>query len=172
MILRQARPGDAQAICDIWNAVIRETLITFTSVEKVPTEIAADIISRGPGFQVAEQDEKIIGFATYFPFRGGTGYAHTKEHSIQLSPKARGLGLGRVLMQILEDAAIDEQVHSLWAGVSSANPAGITFHTRIGYTEIARLPEVGRKNGQWLDLILMQKILCPQTGADTGAQPE
>ncbi|MFT4962391.1 MAG: L-amino acid N-acyltransferase YncA [Paracoccaceae bacterium] len=171
MILRQAHPDDAPAICGIWNAVIRDTLVTFTSAEKTQAEIAADILSRGPGFQVAEWDDQIIGFATYFPFRGGVGYAHTKEHTIQLSPKARGLGLGRSLMQKLEQAAINEQVHSLWAGVSSANPAGVTFHRRIGFSEIARLPEVGRKNGQWLDLTLMQKILRPQTTADTSAQP-
>lgn len=160
MILRQARPDDARAICDIWNAVIRDTLFTFTSAEKTPTAIAADVDARGSGFQVAEQDGHVIGFATYFPFRSGPGYTHTKEHSIQLSPKARGLGLGRTLMQRLEQAAIEDQVHSLWAGVSSANPAGVSFHRRIGFTEIARLPEVGRKNGQWLDLILMQKILA------------
>lgn len=170
MILRQASPGDARAICDIWNAVIRGTLITFTSAEKTPASIAADILSRGPGFQVAEQDGHVIGFATYFPFRGGPGYAQTKEHTIQISAKARGLGLGRALMQRLELAAIEEQVHSLWAGISSANPAGVTFHAGIGFKEIARLPEVGRKNGQWLDLILMQKILPRQTNADTGAQ--
>lgn len=170
MILRQARPGDTQAICDIWNAVIRDTLITFTTSEKTNTAIRADIETRGPGFQVAELDGQVIGFATYFPFRGGPGYAHTKEHSIQLSPRARGLGLGRDLMQELEQAAIGEQVHSLWAGISSANPAGVAFHARIGFAEIARLPEVGRKNGQWLDLVLMQKILPPETAADTGAQ--
>lgn len=82
MILRRARPDDARAICDIWNAVIRDTLITFTSAEKTPASVGADILSRGAGFQIAEQDGHIIGFATYFPFRGGPGYAHTKEHTI------------------------------------------------------------------------------------------
>ena len=159
MTLRNARPEDAVAICDIWNAVIRDTMITFTSAEKTEYEIRTDIEARGVGFQVAELDNRVIGFATYFPFRGGPGYARTKEHSIQFSPIARGKGLGRSLMTRLAAAALAEGVHSLWAGVSSANMGGVGFHARIGFTEIARLPEVGFKNGQWLDLILMQKIL-------------
>lgn len=172
MILRQAQSEDAQAICDIWNAVIRDAFITFTNIEKTNAGICADITARGPGFQVAVIDGQVIGFATYFPFRGGPGYVHSKEHSIQFSPKARGQGLGRALMQKLEQSAIEEQVHSLWAAISGANPAGEAFHRRIGFDKIARLPEVGRKNGQWLDLILMQKILPSQTIPDIGTQAE
>lgn len=170
MILRRANAADAVAICDIWNPVIRDTMITFTSAEKTHSGIRADIASRGPGFQVAELDGQVVGFATYFAFRGGPGYARTKEHSIQFTPDMRGKGLGRALMQRLVQAAITEGVHSLWAGVSSANMAGVDFHVRIGFTEIARLPEVGFKNNQWLDLILMQKILMPLSLPDIPPQ--
>lgn len=159
MNLRPARPEDASAICAIWNPVIRDTRITFTTAEKTVPGIATDIAARGPAFQVAEVAGAVAGFATFFPFRGGPGYAHTKEHSIILGPQARGRGLGPALMQVLERVAAGQGVHSLWAGVSEANPAGVRFHARLGFAEIARLPEVGFKDGQWLDLILMQKML-------------
>ena len=32
-----------------------------------------------------------------------------------------------------------------WAGVSADNPAGVAFHERIGFSTIARLPQVGFK---------------------------
>lgn len=159
MTVRQAGPGDATAICAIWNEVIRDTLVTFTTEEKTEAQIAADIAARGPLFQVADLGGSVVGFVTCFPFRAGPGYAYTREHSIQLAPEARGKGLGRALMQAIEAAACAQGVHSLWAGVSGANPDGVRFHARLGYAEIARLPEVGFKNGQWLDLILMQKFL-------------
>jgi len=29
----------------------------------------------------------------------------------------------------------------------------------MGFSEVARMPEVGRKFGRWLDLVFMQRVL-------------
>ena len=159
MTIRQARPEDAEAIAAITNAIIRDTLVTFTTDLKQPEDIASAIASSGPRYLVAELGGKVVGFATYGPFRSGPGYVHTQEHTIQLGPEARGMGLGRALMQRLEQVARDDGVHVLVAGISGANPEGIAFHAALGFVEAGRMPEVGRKQGQWLDLVLMQKII-------------
>jgi phosphinothricin acetyltransferase len=62
-------------------------------------------------------------------------------------------------MSALEEAARAAGGHTMFGGVSAANPQGVAFHAAVGYREVARLPEVGRKFGQWLDLVLMQKHL-------------
>jgi len=159
MILRQARQGDAPDICAIINAVIRDTNFTFTTKERSEADMAADIALSWSGFQVAEQDGRVVGFANYAPFRSGPGYAHTKEVTIHLAPQARRQGTGRALMQKLEDVAVSQGVHVLVSGTSSANPDGIAFHAACGFEEVGRMPQVGFKSGQWLDLVLMQKIL-------------
>ncbi|NOC44007.1 GNAT family N-acetyltransferase [Ruegeria sp. HKCCD7559] len=162
MIIRPAMAADAPEIARITNAIIRESLITFTTDERSTTQITEDITKRGTGFLVAEHDEQVVGFATYAPFRAGPGYAQTREHSIQLSPDARGKGVGRALMQALEAAARTDGVHVLVAGISSANPGAVAFHAALGFSQVGRMPEVGFKWGQWLDLVLMQKILSPE----------
>jgi phosphinothricin acetyltransferase len=62
-------------------------------------------------------------------------------------------------MDNLEAHAKASGSHVIVAGISSANPRSITFHARRGFVEVGRMPEVGRKWDQWLDLILMQKRL-------------
>jgi L-amino acid N-acyltransferase len=169
MIIRQARLGDAEKICAIFNAIIRDTVITFTTKERRESEIAADVALRWTAFQVAEHDAQVVGFATFGPFRSGPGYTRTMELTIHLSPDARGHGTGRALLRRLEEVAIAQGVHVLVAGISAANPGGIAFHTACGFDEVGRMPEVGIKAGQRLDLVLMQKILPKvEDSADSG----
>lgn len=160
--IREARPDDAQAIMELWNPVIKDSAVTFTSAQKTVAELKQQIQAchcDGRGFFVAEDTQGLIGFCTYFQFRNGPGYAHTMEHTIVLADRARGLGLGRKLMQSIFCHASAAGVHSLWAGVSAENPDGIAFHKSIGFTEVAILPKVGRKFDRWLDLVLLQKFL-------------
>ncbi len=162
MTVRPAKPEDAPAIAAITNAIIRDTLVTFTTDERSTGSIVADIEARGSRYLVAELDGQVIGFATYGPFRAGPGYAQCCEHTIQLSPMARGQGIGRALMSALEKRALEDGVHVLVAGISSDNPAAVAFHSAIGFAQVGLMPEVGCKWGKRLDLVLMQKILAPQ----------
>jgi len=161
MRLRAATPADAGTIAGIWNGYIRETAITFTDIEKTAETVAADIAARRKGglYLMAEEDGAVLGFATAFPFRGGPGYRHTLELTVHVAPDARRHGAGRALLAGLEAAARDAGAHVLVAGVSGENPDAIAFHVRQGFAEVGRMPEVGRKFGRWLDLVLMQKIL-------------
>lgn len=158
MIVRAARPADARAIAALHNPMIRDTAITFNPRERSVEDIQAAIAGL-PCFLVAEEDGAILGFVSYDQFRRGPGYARTMEHTIILAPGVQGRGIGRALMAAAEDHARAAGVGSLWAGVSGENPAGVAFHARLGYEEVAHLPRVGYKFGRWMDLVLMRKWL-------------
>ncbi len=161
-MIRLAGAWDATAIADIWNPVIRDSTITFNAVEKDPDDLVRFLTTRadmGHATFVAEEDGEVLGFATYGQFRAGVGYARSMEHTIMIAEGARGRGHGAALLEAVEAHARERDAHSMIAGVSGANAAGIAFHAARGYTEIARVPEVGWKHANWLDLVLMQKIL-------------
>jgi len=158
MKIRKACTEDAPAIAAIWNAMITDTLATFTTETKTQAQIAALIAQRSDAFWVAET-EQLVGFATYGSFRAGPGYAATVEHTVILAPHARGQGVGRRLLEAAQAGAVAQGAHVMVAGISSANPDAVAFHAKLGFAQTARMPQVGRKQGQWLDLILMQKTV-------------
>lgn len=153
-MIRPAIAADARQVADIWNHAIRETTITFNPVEKSTAEVA-DLIAQNAF--VWEQDGRILGFARYFQFRGGEGYRFTVEHTIMLHAQGHGQGGGRRLMDALCDHAQAAGMHSIFAGCSAENAGAVAFHAKLGFREVATLPEVGFKFGRWIDLVLMQK---------------
>ncbi len=161
-MIRGARAEDAPILAEIWNHNIRHTANTFTTAEKTACGLADDIAARqavGRAFLVAESDGRAIGFATYFPFRSGPGYARTAEHSVMLNEAMKGRGMGRALVRAIEDHAQSAGIHVLIAAVSSENPNAVAFYKAIGYAQVAIMPELGRKFDRWMDLILLQKRL-------------
>ena len=164
MIVRAAELRDAAGIASALNPIILETTISFKPNALSLGEVE-ELISTARGIFVAEENGEVVGYASYDQFRRGLGYARSMEHSIILTPGARGKGIGRALMDTLESHARSAGVGSLWAGVSGENPAGVDFHARIGFETVAVLPKVGYKFNRWLDLTLMRKWLQP-TGDD------
>lgn len=161
-MIRPAATADAPAIAAIWNPVIRDTVITFNPVERTEAEITALIAeaeARDWGFLVAETDGAVQGFARYFQFRGGLGYARSMEHTLYLHPQAQGRGLGDALMDALEAHARDRGRRMLIGGITGDNAASLRFHARRGYHEVGRIPEAGWKSGRFHTLVLMQKLL-------------
>lgn len=108
---------------------------------------------------VAELNGRVIGFATYGMFRPRIAYRFTVEHSIYIDVEVRGKGAGTLLMQQLIGLARKTGHHVMIAGVDASNQGSYAFHQKFGFTEVARLREVGFKFDRWLDLILMQLIL-------------
>lgn len=156
-MIREGHAGDAAAIATIWNRLIRDTVHTFSTVEKTPEGIAATMETQP--FIVADQGGTVAGFVSWAPFRGGPGYAFTAEHSIHVAPGAQGTGVGRALMEAAEARARTDRIHSLIAGIGGENGAALAFHAALGFGQVGHIPEAGWKFGRWHDLILMQKML-------------
>lgn len=160
--IRPVEDADYDQILAIWGPIVRDTAVTFASVEKTAETLDTYVTARraaGRAFLVAARGAAILGFATYDQFRGGDGYRFAMEHSVFLGPDARGAGIGRQLMGAIEDHARGAGAHTMMAGISGENPDGVAFHTAIGYAHVGLIPQSGHKFGRWMDLVLMQKIL-------------
>ncbi|MEL7092721.1 MAG: N-acetyltransferase family protein [Pseudomonadota bacterium] len=162
-MIRAATSVDAPWIMAMWNAVISDSLATFTTVGKSQAEVQA-VIDTGTVMVLPDA----AGFACYGPFRSGPGYAATVEVTIYLADSAQGTGQAAKLLKSLLDHAADAGKHIAVAAISGANPRAAAFFDRQGFDRVGHLPEVGQKAGRWLDLILMQKALNAQDNPDLG----
>ena len=159
MILRDAEIADASVIAEVWNAEIRDGVSTFNSVEKTLADVEAMIADRPGAVIVAYDGAAFLGFVTFAQFRGGVGYRFAAEHTVYLTPVARGKGTGRALMGAAEKAAKSLGFQVFVAGISGENTAGQAFHTALGFTEVGRMPDIAMKFERWMSLVLMQKRL-------------
>lgn len=163
--IRDATADDIPAIHRLFNALVETTTVGWRDEPAELDETVtwfADQQAAGRPVLVAELDHEVVAYACWSTFRGGErflGYRHTVEHTIHVDGDHHGRGIGRALLSALIDLGRQRDVHVMVAGIDSDNTASISFHETMGFTEVGRMPEVGRKFERWLDLVLMQRII-------------
>ncbi|BBF77005.1 MAG TPA: N-acetyltransferase [Acinetobacter ursingii] len=103
--------------------------------------------------------QRVAGYAYYAAFRTISGYKHTIEHSVFISPDYKRRGLGKTLMHKLIELATAQGFHIMIGAIDSENTASLVLHQHLGFVQTGYLPQVGQKFGQWRDLVLMQRQL-------------
>lgn len=98
-------------------------------------------------------------FGSYGPFRNFPAYKYTVEHSVYVAQEYRGQGLGRRILQLLIDQAQQDNYHALIGAIDANNSASCALHDKLGFELVGKLPQVGFKFGNWLDLALYQLTL-------------
>jgi L-amino acid N-acyltransferase YncA len=121
---------------------------------------AAKTRGRYPVIGLESEAGELLGFATFGMFRERPAYKYTVEHSIYLDARFRGQGHGRVLLEALINAAVDQDYHVMVGGVDASNAVSMRFHERMGFTHCGTIAQAGFKFGRWLDLAFYQKILA------------
>lgn len=163
MPVRPATEADLPAILAIYNEVIA----TSTAVYAVEPVSYADReawfrarAAQGFPVLVADEGAGVLGFSSFGEFRGAwAGYRHTVEHSVHVRADVRGKGVGSALVAALLPIARSMDKHVILGGIDAANEGSLRFHARLGFEEVARFREVGRKFDRWLDLVFMQRFL-------------
>jgi len=174
--IREARPSDLERITDIYaDAVVNGT----ASYELEPpgrAEMAVRFESlRSGGFPylvAVDEADRVIGYAYAGAFRPRPAYRFVVEDSVYVAPEAKGLGVGRLLMEHLIEAARARGFRQIVAviGDGRADSASVRLHEKLGFAHSGRLAGSGYKHGRWLDTVFMQLAL--NGGADTPPDPE
>jgi phosphinothricin acetyltransferase len=163
--VRDATEGDLPAIRDLYNALIATTTVAWRDDPSTLEEQAkgfADRTAAGYPTLVADDAGEVVGYTTCGSFRSERfpGYRHTAELTVHVRGDRHGQGIGRTLIEALVERARSIDLHVLVAAVDADNAPSIRFHESLGFVQVAKMPEVGRKLDRWLTLVLLQRIVC------------
>ncbi|MEM1294510.1 MAG: arsinothricin resistance N-acetyltransferase ArsN1 family B [Verrucomicrobiota bacterium] len=159
-MIRPAKPQDYEAIRDIYNYYIAETIVTFEEELVTTDEIASRVEETTASFPwlVAEEDGKITGYAYARTWHPRSAYRFSVESTVYLAKGQEGKGIGSALYAALLPELKSLGLHSVIAGISLPNDGSIAIHEKFGFKKAAHYHEVGRKFDRWIDVGYWQLI--------------
>ncbi|HEY0977509.1 MAG TPA: GNAT family N-acetyltransferase [Flavobacteriales bacterium] len=162
LLIRPATEADLPGILDIYNELIANSTAVYVyrpQTLETRTQWFRDLKAGGWPVLVSVAGDVVTGFCCIGPFRSKPGYRYTGEHTVHVHAAHRGQGLGRALLTAVVEEAERMGLRVLVGGIDAENPASLALHRALGFTETARMPQVGRKFGRWLDLVFVQRVL-------------
>jgi phosphinothricin acetyltransferase len=160
--VRRLEPADWPQVAEIYAAGIAAANATFETA--APSWAAWDAGHRGDLRFVAAAGGHVAGWAGASDVSDRCCYAGVVEDSVYVRPGDRGQGVGRLLLTALLAAADAAGIWTVQAGVFPDNAASVALHRACGFRFVGRRERLGRIDGSWRDVLLMERRL-PEPGS-------
>jgi 2-haloacid dehalogenase len=161
--VRPATVDDLAALTDIYNHYVAHSIATFDLDPVAPEDRRTffhHYSDAGPHrLLVATRDGRVVGYATSGQLRSRPAYDSSVEVTAYLHPDEGGRGIGSLLYQQLFADLRGEDLHRAYAVIAQPNPASVALHRRFAFHDVGTMREVGRKHGQWWDVLWMERAL-------------
>lgn len=167
LTIRNAQVSDAAAILEIYHPYVEHTAVTFDYDLPPLAEMERRIVKHGSehAFLVAELNGDVVGYAYASEFKGRAAYQWAVETSIYISMEHHHKGIGKQLLNSLEDRLFKQGIMNFNACISYIdtedeylNQDSVRFHESMGYRKCAHFHRIGKKFDRWYDMIWMEKL--------------
>jgi phosphinothricin acetyltransferase len=171
VLIRLADKGDAAAIASIYRHYVEGSRISFEEVAPDAAEMARRMGNPIHPWLVAEEDGRIVGFASTSPMRNRAAYRWSVETGLYLMQEAQGRGLGSQLLAAHLELLERQGFVTIVAGIALPNPASVALHEKLGFVLSGVERGVGYKLGQWVDVGRWQRDLAPRSAMPAEPRP-
>jgi phosphinothricin acetyltransferase len=163
MQLKPCTEKQLPEILDIFNdAILNSTALYDYKIRTMVTMNAwyeDKLKGNYPVIGVFDENDVLMGFATYGMFRVRPAYKYTVEHSVYVRPDKRGMGIGKILLHEIVIKATEQDYHVMVGVIDASNTVSMRLHENEGFVLTGIMKEVGYKFGKWLDAAFYQLIL-------------
>ena len=163
LLIRPCEEADIPAITEIYRDAVLHGRASF-EIDPPGVDTMLErrrlLVEGNYPYLVAEMDGKVAGYAYAGAYRARPAYGAAVEDSVYVDPAAKGMGIGRKLLNALIEDATSRGFRQMIAVIGdSANAASIGVHRAAGFEHVGTFRSIGWKHGQWLDTVLMQRAL-------------
>jgi phosphinothricin acetyltransferase len=161
--LRPCTEKQLPEILDIYNDAILHSTALYDyktrTMDMMQTWYADKLKGRYPVVGAFDQNNTLLGFATYGKFRVQPAYKYTVEHSVYVRQDKRGGGIGKILLREIVKKAGEQDFHVMMGVIDASNTVSMNLHEKEGFIQTGIIKEAGYKFGRWLDAAFYQLIL-------------
>lgn len=106
---------------------------------------------------IARLDDGVAGWAALSPVSARRVYSGVAEVSVYVAARARGKGVGAMLLSRLIVESEKNGIWTLQAGIFPENRASVDLHRKFGFREVGRRERIGNLHGIWRDVLLFER---------------
>lgn len=152
---------DYKAIAQIYNEYIKGGGATMEEMLKTADDIAAWVENFNDRERLftLKKGLKIIGWGIIKKYSDRSGYRMTCETAVYLTHAEKGKGYGTFFKKHIMQVCKDLGYRHLVAKILGGNEASVIYNQKLGYTIVGTQKEVGFRDGQWYDVVIMQALI-------------
>lgn len=154
-IIREMSPQDWGQVRDIYTEGIETGNATFET--EAPSWEAWDRDHVKSCRLVATDGDQVTGWAVLSPVSSRCVYTGVGEVSLYISLNHRGQGIGPLLLKEIIRCSELEGFWTLQSGIFPENMASLVMHTKCGFREVGLRKKMGKLNGVWRDVVLLER---------------
>ena len=161
-LVRLATAADAEAISRIYNQGIEDRVATLETELRTPEERRRWLAGRSPRHPVIVAQngaDEVVGWGSLNVFNAREAYRFVADFSVYVERAFRGKGVGRVLLETLIALAREHGFHKMVLSAFPTNASGMALYTKLGFRTVGVYREQSLLDGQWVDTIIMEKLL-------------
>jgi L-amino acid N-acyltransferase YncA len=101
----------------------------------------------------------VIAWASLNVFNARECYRFVADISVYVERSWRGKGVGRALLEKLTELGRQHGFHKLVLSAFPGNAGGMALYAKSGFRTVGIYHEQGQLDGNWVDTIVMEKLL-------------
>ncbi len=154
--LREMLPEDEARVLEIFQQGIDSGIATFETTVPSDEVWGMDYLN-DCRWILENENQEVVGWCALRPVSKRESYKGVAEVSIYFDRDYQNKGLGAVL---LKKVILDSEDHGFWTlqtNIFPENEGALKAHLKSGFRIVGTRSKIGKLNGQWKDVIMLER---------------